>query len=181
MKHMSEHTGLISSSQLLITDARTNIGSKMNGGCLRAADPCRFVPRNSYVRLPLSWLFWWYENLLAIESQAKKKGKKIFLTSIYIFQATLMQTYARFLWEMLIHCSPMFTKLWSNNDMKNKIHDMSLSGHIWISDGYCFCITIVENIILCQFFLEALSITTAKAIYQYIDLDKYAREQILTA
>ena len=47
MKRMSEHTGLISSYQLLITAACTNTGSKMKGSHSRAADRCPFVPRHS--------------------------------------------------------------------------------------------------------------------------------------
>ena len=47
MKRMSEHTGLISSCQLLITVACTNTGSKMKGSHSRAADRCPFVPRHN--------------------------------------------------------------------------------------------------------------------------------------
>ena len=47
MECMSEHTGLISSYQLLITAACTNTGSKMKGSHSRAADRCPFVPRHS--------------------------------------------------------------------------------------------------------------------------------------
>ena len=47
MKRMSEHTGLISSYQLLITAACTNTGSKMKGSHSRAADRCPFVLRHS--------------------------------------------------------------------------------------------------------------------------------------
>ena len=54
MECMSEHTGLISSYQLLITAACTNTGSKMRGSHSRAADRWPFVPRHSLVRLPLS-------------------------------------------------------------------------------------------------------------------------------
>ena len=43
MKHMSVHTGLISSYQLLITAACTNTGGKMKGSHSRAADRCPFV------------------------------------------------------------------------------------------------------------------------------------------
>ena len=57
---MSEHTGLISYYQLLITAACTNTGSQMKGNHPRAADQCPFVPRRSYVRLHLSWEFQWY-------------------------------------------------------------------------------------------------------------------------
>ena len=38
MERMSEHTGLISSYQLLITAACTNTGGKMQGSHPRAAD-----------------------------------------------------------------------------------------------------------------------------------------------
>ena len=44
MERMSEHTGLISSYQLLITAACTNTGGKMKGSHSRAADWCPFVP-----------------------------------------------------------------------------------------------------------------------------------------
>ena len=47
MERMSEHTGLISSYQLLITAACTNTGGKMKGSHSRAADRCPFVPRHS--------------------------------------------------------------------------------------------------------------------------------------
>ena len=47
MERMSEHTGLISSYQLLITAAWTNTGGKMKGSHSRAADLCPFVPRHS--------------------------------------------------------------------------------------------------------------------------------------
>ena len=47
MERMSEHTGLISSYQLLITAACTNTGSKMKGSHSRAADWCPFVLRHS--------------------------------------------------------------------------------------------------------------------------------------
>ena len=47
MEHMSEHTGLISSYQLLITAAWTNTGGKMKDSHHRAADRCPFVPRHS--------------------------------------------------------------------------------------------------------------------------------------
>ena len=45
MECMSEHTGLISSYQLLITAACTNTGGKMKGSHTRAADRCSFVHR----------------------------------------------------------------------------------------------------------------------------------------
>ena len=44
---MSEHTGLISSYQLLITAACTKTRGKMKGSHSRAADLCPFVPRHS--------------------------------------------------------------------------------------------------------------------------------------
>ena len=47
MERMSEHTGLISSCQLLITAACTNTGGKMKGSHPRAADRCPFVHRHS--------------------------------------------------------------------------------------------------------------------------------------
>ena len=47
MERMSEHTGLISSYQLLITAACTNTGGKMKGSHSRAADRCPFVLRHS--------------------------------------------------------------------------------------------------------------------------------------
>ena len=47
MERMSEHTGLISSYQLLITVACTNIGGKMKASHPRAADRCPLVPRHS--------------------------------------------------------------------------------------------------------------------------------------
>ena len=47
MERMSEHTGLISSYQLLITLACTNTGGKMKGSHSRAADRCPFVLRHS--------------------------------------------------------------------------------------------------------------------------------------
>ena len=47
MERMSEHTGLISSYQLLTTAAWTNTGGKMKGSHSRAADLCPFVPRHS--------------------------------------------------------------------------------------------------------------------------------------
>ena len=47
MERMSEHTGLISSYQLLITAACTNTGGKMKGSRHRAADRCPFVHRHS--------------------------------------------------------------------------------------------------------------------------------------
>ena len=47
MERMSEHTGLISSYQLLITAACTNTGGKMKGCHSRAADRCPFVVRHS--------------------------------------------------------------------------------------------------------------------------------------
>ena len=60
MERMSEHTGLISSYQLLITAACTNTGDKMKGSRPKAAGRCPFVSRHSYVRLPLSLLIRWY-------------------------------------------------------------------------------------------------------------------------
>ena len=47
MERMGEHTGLISSYQLLITADCTNTGGKMKGSHSRAADRCPFVPRHS--------------------------------------------------------------------------------------------------------------------------------------
>ena len=47
MERMSEHTGLISSYQLLITAACTNTGGKMKESHHRAADWCPFVLRHS--------------------------------------------------------------------------------------------------------------------------------------
>ena len=47
MERMSEHTGLISSYQLLSTAACTHTGRKMKGSHSRAADLCPFVPRHS--------------------------------------------------------------------------------------------------------------------------------------
>ena len=61
MKRMSEHTGLISSYQLLITAACTNTGGKMKGSYSRAADRCPFVPRHSlsqvtsFMQLGMLW------------------------------------------------------------------------------------------------------------------------------
>ena len=61
MKHLSEHTGLISSYQLLITAACTNTGGKMKGSHSRAADRCPFVPRHSlsqvtfFMQLGMLW------------------------------------------------------------------------------------------------------------------------------
>ena len=43
MERMTEHTGLISSYQLLITAACTNTGGKMKGSHPRPADRCPFV------------------------------------------------------------------------------------------------------------------------------------------
>ena len=54
MECMSEHTGLISYYQLLITAACTNTSGKMKDSHSRAAGGCPFVPRHSWVRLPLS-------------------------------------------------------------------------------------------------------------------------------
>ena len=47
MERMSEHTGLISSYQLLITAVCTNTGCKMKGSHSRAADLCPCVLRRS--------------------------------------------------------------------------------------------------------------------------------------
>ena len=47
MERMSEHTGLISSYQLLITAVCTNTGDKMKSSHSRAADRCPFVHRHS--------------------------------------------------------------------------------------------------------------------------------------
>ena len=61
MKCMSEHTGLISSYQLLITAACTNTGGKMKDSHSRAADWCPFVPRHSlnqvtsFMQLGMLW------------------------------------------------------------------------------------------------------------------------------
>ena len=58
---MSEHTGLISSYQLLITAACTNIGGEMKSSHSRAADRCPFVPRHSvsqvtsFMQLRMLW------------------------------------------------------------------------------------------------------------------------------
>ena len=58
---MSEHTGLISSCQLLITAACTNTGGKMKGCRVRAADRCPFVHRHSktqvtsFIGFPVVW------------------------------------------------------------------------------------------------------------------------------
>ena len=61
MERMSEHTGLISSYQDLITAACTNTGGKMKGSHSRAADRCPFVPRHSlsqvtsFMQLGMLW------------------------------------------------------------------------------------------------------------------------------
>ena len=47
MERMSEHTGLISSYQPLITAACSNTGGQMKSSHSRAADRCPFVPRHS--------------------------------------------------------------------------------------------------------------------------------------
>ena len=47
MEHMSEHTGLISSYQLIISGACSYTGGKMKGSHPGAADRCQFVPRYS--------------------------------------------------------------------------------------------------------------------------------------
>ena len=47
MERKSEHTGLISSYQLLITAAGKNTGGKMKDSRHRAADRCPFVLRHS--------------------------------------------------------------------------------------------------------------------------------------
>ena len=74
MERMSEHTGLISSFQLLITAACTNTGDKMKGSHPRAADRCPFVLRHSlsqvssfmhlgmlwWVQLPERWRWMWH-------------------------------------------------------------------------------------------------------------------------
>ena len=51
MERMSEHTGLISSYQLLITAACTNTAGKMKGSHPRAADRCPFVPRHRHCQV----------------------------------------------------------------------------------------------------------------------------------
>ena len=61
MERMSEHTGLISSYQLLITAACTNTGGKMKCSHPRTADRCPFVHRHIKVRLPLSCSWECYE------------------------------------------------------------------------------------------------------------------------
>ena len=61
MERMSEHTGLISSYQLLITAACTNTGGKMKGSLSRAADHCPFVLGHilsqvtSFMQLEMLW------------------------------------------------------------------------------------------------------------------------------
>ena len=61
MERMSEHTGLISSYQLLITAACTNTGGKMKGSHSRAADQCPFVLGHSssqvtsFIQLGMLW------------------------------------------------------------------------------------------------------------------------------
>ena len=62
MERMSEHTGLISSYQLLITAACTNTGGKMKGSHSRAADRCPFVLRHSLSQVSSfmqSGMLWW--------------------------------------------------------------------------------------------------------------------------
>ena len=61
MERISQHTGLISSYQLLITAACTNTGGKMKGSHSRAADQCPFVLRhslsqvNSFMQVGMLW------------------------------------------------------------------------------------------------------------------------------
>ena len=58
MERMSEHTGLISSYQLLITAVCTNTGGKMKGSHSRAADRCPLVLRHSLSQVT-SFTQWW--------------------------------------------------------------------------------------------------------------------------
>ena len=64
MERMSEHTGLISSYQLLITAACTNTGRKMKGSHSRAADRCPFVLGHSLSQvtsvMQLGMLCWFF-------------------------------------------------------------------------------------------------------------------------
>ena len=61
LERMSEHKGLISSYQLLVTAACTNTGGKMKGSRHRAADPYPFVHRHSlsqvtsFMAFPVVW------------------------------------------------------------------------------------------------------------------------------
>ena len=66
MERMSEHTGIISPYQLLITAACTNTGGKMKGSHSRAADWCPCVPRHSlsqvtsFMQLGMLWAYWFH-------------------------------------------------------------------------------------------------------------------------
>ena len=79
MERMSEHTGLISSYQLLITAACTNTGSKMRGSHSRAADWCPFVPRHSlsqvtsFMQLGMLWQ-WWNMSVTPYQISAESTG-----------------------------------------------------------------------------------------------------------
>ena len=78
MKRMSEHTGLISSHQLLITAACANTGSKMKGSHSRAADRCPFVPRHSwsqvtsFMQLGMLWYYCWVAQKVLLIKNMKK-------------------------------------------------------------------------------------------------------------
>ena len=47
MERLNEHTGLMSSYQLLVIAACTNTGGKMKGSRSRTADWCPFLPKHS--------------------------------------------------------------------------------------------------------------------------------------
>ena len=73
MECIGEHTGLISSYQLLITATCTNTGGKMKGNHSRAAHRCPFVPRHSlsqvtfFMQLGMLWEIFlarlWQQNM----------------------------------------------------------------------------------------------------------------------
>ena len=73
MERISEHTGLISSYQLLITAACTNTGGKMKDSRHRAADRCPFVLRHSLLSQVTSFMqlgMLCYEN---VDDESKTK------------------------------------------------------------------------------------------------------------
>ena len=160
MERINEHTGLIGSYQNLITATCTNTGSKMKSSSPRTADWRPFVPRNSLVRLPLSWLFRWYVSGILFRPQycislptaaLISAGRAIYISVMYILASTIIfpltkeigdrSLNLKYIW---VACAPRtvglvagdtqyWTELWNRNMYVN-LHDQK-----YISIFVCYC------------------------------------------
>ena len=106
MECMSEHTGVISSYQLLIAAACTNTGGKMKYSHSRAADRCPFVPRHSvsqvtsFMQLGMLWQEMFPFDDVIMNYHISTNSVRVM---VVVFILTRHKINYRW-WEISIHC-----------------------------------------------------------------------------